>query len=124
MSWPGACDGGPSSYDDYNDGRAQSMRAPDILTTSFHLARSARANAANASGESGAGSAPTAVSEETTMGISRMRFTSAASLSTIGLGVPAGANRPCHAVASYPGRVSPMVGHRGVGAQRRRVATA
>src|ERR1700688_178068 len=44
--------------------------------------------------------------------------------STVARGVPAGANRPCHAVASYPGSVSPMVGRFGALAARCGVLTA
>ena len=47
------------------------------------------------------------------MRVLRMRFTSADILSTIGRGVPAGANSPCHEVASKPFSVSAIGGTSG-----------
>src|SRR6185437_13645931 len=73
----------------------QSICTPDDLTTSRHFGRSESMNAANWSGVIGAGSPPTLLSAATTSGSSKIRFTSALILSTIGRGVPAGANRPC-----------------------------
>src|SRR5712671_6149559 len=70
---------------------AYSMRTPAALTTSAHLARSVRAKAAKASGVIGAGSPPTFSSAVFTPGSPKIRFTSAAILSTMARGVAAGA---------------------------------
>ena len=53
-----------------------------------------------------------------------MRWTSLLILSTTSGGVPAGANKPCQAVASKPAMVSAMVGTSGSSASRSGVHTA
>ena len=65
---------------------------PASLTTAPHLTRSDRAKLANSSGDMGRGSPPTFCSAVTSSGCRKIRFTSAASSSTIGRGVLAGAN--------------------------------
>src|SRR5579859_2229462 len=104
--------------------RRQSICTPEARTTACHFGRSDAMNAANASGVIGAGSPPTLRSDAATSGDSKMRFTSAAILSTIGRGVPAGANRPCHPVTENRFSVSPTVGRSGALGSRSALVTA
>src|ERR1700716_1255087 len=104
--------------------RRHSIRRLASFTTAPHLTRSDRAKRANSSGDMGKGSPPTFCRAVTSSGCRKIRFTSAASSSTIGRGVPAGANRPCQPMASKPGTVSPIVGRAGAVATRRGVVTA
>ena len=77
-----------------------SIFTPAALTTSPHFTRCSRVKAVKASGLSDSTeSAPALLSWTFTSGRFQMRFASAAILSTSGLGVPAGANWPCQAVA-------------------------
>src|SRR5262249_51906522 len=86
---------------------------PRPLMTPSQRPRSSLRKAPNSSGLVGAGTAPTESRLATTSGSARIRFTSAASASTIRRGVPAGASMPIQATTSKPGSVSPRVGMSG-----------
>src|SRR3977135_4275344 len=86
---------------------------PAACTTACHLRRSEEMNSVNSAGVIGDGTAPTSFRLFCTSGCSKIRFTSPASASTTGRGVPAGANRPCHEVASKPESVAATGGTSG-----------
>src|SRR3954463_1792174 len=101
-----------------------SIFTPAAFTTSPHFTRWARVKVTKASGLSeSTESAPAFMSCSLTSGSPQMRLASAAILSTIGRGVPAGANNPCQAVASKPLMVSPIAGTSGAEALRCGVLT-
>ena len=91
----------------------QSILAPDAFTTSAHLVRSPSMNFANSSGVIGDATAPISTASPSRRAARGCASISAAILSTIGFGVPAGANTPCQEVASKPGMVSATVGTSG-----------
>src|SRR5574343_721143 len=99
---------------------AHGMPGPDlthhssVIFSSFTILAiagiSTLSQCAKSVGDMREGSAPRVVRRSRTSGKAVMRSTSALSLSTTALGVPAGASRPCQLPVRKPGSVSATVG--------------
>ena len=75
-------------------------------------------NAVNSSGELLTDSIPTAASCSMTLGVRPAVTIAVCSLAMMCFGVPAGARKPYHKLASCPGTVSPTVGRFGNALER------
>src|SRR5262245_3822867 len=102
------------TLDNAEERASQSIFAPERFTTSAHLAESRRMVSANSSGVPPAGSSPISPNLALNRGEAIDLLIAPLSLSTTGLGRPAGPITPLQVLASYPGiPASAIVGRSG-----------